>query len=218
MDGSLYSDMINFARANNRRIHMAARHARVGVPICMHPAANCRDVPEDGSCALEGPRYYMRPPAAVCSKGHMHISDKFLATNKSHDLILEDEVHMSDDFSVWINNTRRWPENADMIRLERWRTLRLLVNKISITHLRHRIARVYDSHVGPVGHIITCHGTPTPLRQKLRRGYSELASSASRWITVLTGEEKPDFSTYAHECRTAPSTAHELFREKVIKR
>jgi len=273
MDQCLHSEMINLARASDRREHMTAELARVGVKTVMHPAIDCRQVPEDdiyAQVALEGPWGYMHPPAAACTLSHLLIWERFLETDKTHCLIMEDDIHMADDLGQWVSDLGWWPADADIVKLERWRgrTLKILLDQAGSTHLGRRIARMYNRHVGSAGYIITRHAAevllsnrPLPMtvdnllfnsnaspaarklkiyqvqpalvvqgneppgwvqpptakyrpegwmlvRQKLRRGWYEIAYPLSTWVKLITGAAKLEPVTYAEVTPSPSAPAH----------
>ena len=171
MDQSLHSEMVNLTRATDRRAHMQAALAKAGVTSTMHPAVDCREVSEDkiyAQVSLEGPWGYMHPPAAACTLSHLLIWERFLATDKTHCLILEDDIHMADDLGQWVDDLGWWPEDADIVKLERWRgrTLKILLDQNAKTHLGRRIARMYTRHVGSAGYIINRHAAEVLLAQR----------------------------------------------------
>lgn len=212
MDQCLHSEMVNLARATDRRIHMTAELERAGVTAAMHPAVDCRDVPEQdiyAQVALEGPWGYMHPPAAACTLSHMHIWERFLATEKSHCLVLEDDIHIAPDLGQWVDDLGWWPADGDIVKLERWRgrTLKLLLDQQSRTHMGRRLARLHTRHVGSAGYIITRHAAQTLLKkQPLPMTVDNLlfnmnASHAARKLTVyqvqpalvVQGNEPPNW-------------------------
>ncbi|MCX7567235.1 glycosyltransferase family 25 protein [Sulfitobacter sp. F26169L] len=171
MDNTLHSEMVNLARATDRREHMKAELAKAGVTTTMHPAVDCREVSEDEIYAqvmLEGPWGYMHPPAAACTVSHMLLWERFLKTDKTHCLILEDDIHMSSELGDWVADLGWWPEDADIVKLERWRgkTLKLLLDQSAPEYMGRRIARMYNRHVGSAGYIINRHAAEVLLAQR----------------------------------------------------
>jgi glycosyl transferase family 25 len=276
MDSRLYSEMVNLARAADRRAHMQAELANAGVSAAMHPAVDCREVPEARiyeHVSLEGPWGYMHPPAAACTLSHLHIWERFLQTGKSHCLILEDDIHISPELGKWMDDLDWWPKDADIVKLERWRakTLKILLDRTYHTHLGRRIAPMYSRHVGSAGYILTRHAAqvlaarrPLPMtvdnllfninaspaarklrvyqvqpalvtqgneppgwvppaladyrpkgamlaRQKLKRGYYELAYPLSTWRKLLTGSVQLEAVTYAEAAHAASAPAHPAY-------
>lgn len=275
MDSCVHSEMVNLARSNDRRAHMTHEMSLAGVTATMNPAVDYRDVSEADIYAkvcLEGPWGYVHPPAAACTVSHMKVWERFLETDKTHCLIMEDDIHISPELGHWMDNLDWWPEGADIVKLERWRarTLKVLLDQSNTTYLGRKVARMYNRHVGAAGYIITRHAAqtllaqcPLPLvvdnllfninaspaarkleiyqvhpalvtqgneppnwvkpesvshrpkgwvllRQKLKRGYYELAYPLSTWIKLLTGAAKLEFVTYAEAAPTASAPAHPL--------
>ena len=171
MDTCLHSEMINLARATDRRAHMTAALARAGISAAMHPAVDSREIPQDeiyAQVAQEGPWGYVHPPAAACTLSHMHVWERFLATDKTHCLVLEDDIHMADDLDSWLADLGWWPKDADIVKLERWRgrSLKILLARNAPVHLGRRIARMYNRHVGAAGYIVTRQAAQTLLAQR----------------------------------------------------
>lgn len=273
MDSRLHSEMVNLARAADRRAHMTAELDRVGVVATMHPAVDCRDTPSAeiyAQVSMEGPWGFVHPPAAACTLSHLHIWERFLASDKTYCLILEDDIHMADDLAKWTADLGWWPADADIVKLERWRgrSLKILLDQRSTRHLGRRIARMHNRHVGSAGYIITRHAAqvllekrPLPMtvdnllfnlnaspaagklvvyqiqpalvvqgneppgqvhragtkhrpegwmliRQKLKRGYYELAYPLSTWSKLLTGRAKLEPVLYAEVAPAASRPAH----------
>jgi glycosyl transferase family 25 len=72
---------------------------------------------------------------------------------------LEDDVHLATDLGEWTRDLRWWPQDADIVKLERWRarTLKVLLDTDAAVHKGRRIARQRTRHVGAAGYMLTRH-------------------------------------------------------------
>ena len=160
MDEALYIEMINLAGATDRRDHMKTELAQCNVAAEMHPAVDVSEVSEDELYAQvmrEGPWGYVAPTQAACTVSHLQVWQRFLNSDKTHCLVLEDDIHISPELGHWTGSLAWWPADADIVKLERWRgrTLKILLDQEASTHLGRRISRMYSRHVGAAGYVLS---------------------------------------------------------------
>lgn len=275
MDTQLYSEMVNLTRASDRKQNMTTELARSGVQTEMSPAVDCHTVITEEIYAhvkREGPWGFIHPPAAACTLSHMKIWERFLQTDRTHCLVLEDDIHISPELGQWTDDLSWWPEDAGIVKLECWRakTLKILLDRVRASYLGRQLVRMYNRHVGSAGYILTRNAArallayhPAPLtvdnllfslnaspaarhfkvyqvqpaliiqgneppgwvkpttakyrpegwmlvRQKLKRGYYELAYPLSTWAKFLTGRATLEPVTYAATVIDAAAPAHPI--------
>jgi len=155
----LYSEVINLASAQDRRDHMRAELSRAGVPGEFFPAFDYREHEAEEVhqyCLDDGPWGKFFQPHLACTISHSLAWDRFLASDADIALIMEDDIHISPETGKWLNDLSWWPEDADIVKIERQDDARLLVlleNKCT-TYLGRKITRLLTRHTGAGGYLI----------------------------------------------------------------
>lgn len=169
----VYCEMINLDVDQDRRQHMAAELARAGVEARVFPGFDYRT---EGTAALEancrpfGPWGVFHPQNMACTLSHAAAWERFLQTDLPYALVLEDDVFLSPELGAWLNDMSWWPADADMVKIERWRSkndgLFVLLGETEVTHLDRSVARLYSRHVGAAGYILSRKAAQMLLDQK----------------------------------------------------
>lgn len=156
----LYIEMINLARAEERRTRMRAELAKAGVDAQFFPAFDSAS--EDPAqmqrqCKAEGPWGPFHSTNMAITISHAQVWERFLKTDAEFCLVMEDDVFVSTDLGNWLEDLSWWPADADVVKLERWRArrLRVLLSSHHTHHRGRRIARLLSRHVGAAGYILT---------------------------------------------------------------
>jgi glycosyl transferase family 25 len=159
---SVYIEMINLGRAADRRAHMRPELARAGFAAAFHPAFDFTEHPEAEiltRCAREGPwgTFHISNMAATIS--HAQAWERFLASDATHCLILEDDIFISPDLGAWLADLDWWPPHADIVKLERWRSrneaVKVLMEPPLATHKGRNIQRLLSRHMGAAGYMLS---------------------------------------------------------------
>lgn len=160
MPRRLHIEMINLARAGERRERMRAELAQAGVQAEFHPAFDSST--EDRAallehCRPEGPWGIFHETNMAVTISHAQVWERFLASDAELCLVMEDDVFIAPDLGAWLDDLSWWPADADMVKLERWRARRLkvLLSNRDTVHRGRRIARLLSRHVGAAGYILT---------------------------------------------------------------
>ena len=108
----------------------------------------------------QGPWGPMHNHAKGCLLSHLDALKGFVAGTASHALILEDDVYLSDDLPLWTNSLEWWPDDAHVIKLERWRDdrLYLLLDRESGTYANRTLQKLHSRHSGTGGYMISRTG------------------------------------------------------------
>ena len=155
----IYCEMINLARATERRAWMADELAQAGLSPQIHPAFDHTVEGEEKLqtlCRPEGPWGVFHRANMACTISHLHVWQRFLASPASHCLVLEDDVFIAPDLGQWVDDLGWWPGDADIVKIERWpaKTLKVLMQSHS-RHRGRRIDRLLSRHTGAAGYILS---------------------------------------------------------------
>lgn len=155
----LHAEMINLARAADRRAHMRAEMARAGMTAEFHPAFDFKEHTLDevhAYCRDEGPWGKFVHPHQACTISHSLAWERFLASDADLALIMEDDIHIAPETGAWLDDLSWWPADADIVKLERWNDerVRVLLEEGGATHRGRRIQKLLTRHMGAAGYII----------------------------------------------------------------
>ncbi|MEP2641860.1 glycosyltransferase family 25 protein [Roseobacter sp.] len=156
----LYTEMINLARADERRVHMHAELAQAGIDAQFFPAfdSSTEALAEmHRQCQPEGPWGLFHTANMAITISHARVWERFLASDADLCLVMEDDVFIAPDLRQWLDDLSWWPADADMVKLERWRgrSLKVLLSARGTSHHGRRVARLLSRHVGAAGYIMT---------------------------------------------------------------
>lgn len=207
----LHIEMINLARATLRRENMQLELAKAGVAAHFEPAF---DISEHGEgalaphCATDGPWGKLHPGNMACTLSHGLAWERFLASDADYCVVFEDDVFISTDMGAWLADMSWWPEDAQLVKLERWRgrSLKVLLDKDGPTHMDRQLRRMWSRHVGSAGYILNRAGAERMMAHRPFRLtidnflFNANASPAARGVTiyqvtpalVVQGNEPPD--------------------------
>jgi len=159
---SVHVDMINLHRDTARRALAAETLEGVGLSVSFVPAV---DFVETGledllrECKPEGPWGVFKAQDMAGTLSHARAWERFLATDATHCLILEDDVFIARDIALWLDDLQWWPPGADIVKLERWRSQQnmtlAVLEKPAVTHRHRAVSRLLSRHVGAAGYILT---------------------------------------------------------------
>ena len=156
---TVYVEMINLERDAERRAHMTRALAEARVDAHIPAAFDLRTAPEgvlDKYTSAEGPWGQLPDQDRACTISHMRSWQRFLDSDATHCLILEDDIHISSELHLWLDDLGWWPEDADVVKIERWRgrAFKVLLQRHS-NHLGRHISRLLSRHVGGAGYMLT---------------------------------------------------------------
>ncbi len=157
----VYAEMVNLARASDRRDRMRAELAAAKVDCLFEPGVDMNEHPLSdllNECSASGPLGAFPIPHMAATLSHARIWERFLATNKSYCLVFEDDIFISPELERWLADLDWWPEDADIIKLEHWPVAKnlVLVEKAPNAHVHgRRLARIFTRHMGAAGYMLS---------------------------------------------------------------
>ena len=170
---SVYCEMINLERDSDRLSLMREELARAGLSAHVFPAYDfSKDDPAtmERLCRKEGPWGVFHKQDMACTISHAAVWERFLASDAEFALVLEDDVFISPELGAWLADMSWWPADADLVKIERWRSrnnaLRVLLDSKSTRVLGRRLSRLYSRHVGAAGYILTRRAAELLLAEK----------------------------------------------------
>lgn len=156
---TLHIELLNLARDSDRLALMRGELAKAGLDARTTPGLDYRTAGTgdlEKYCKPEGPWGTFHLQNMACTISHMRAWERFIASDATHCLVLEDDVFIAPDLGAWLADLSWWPQGADMIKVERWQSPRLKV--LLERHSEHRgraISRLLSRHVGAAGYVMT---------------------------------------------------------------
>lgn len=156
----LHVEMINLARATERRDHMRAELAQARLTAAFHPAFDLRAHSREEMlehCRAEGPWGVFNDSNMAITISHARVWERFLASDAELCLVMEDDVFIAPELGDWLDDLNWWPADADIVKLERWRArnLRILLQDVGRAHRGRALKRLLSRHVGAAGYMLT---------------------------------------------------------------
>ena len=159
---SVYIEMINLGRAADRRAHMRPEMARAGFEAIFHPAFDFTEHAETdilSRCKREGPWGTFHTPNMAATISHALAWERFLASDANHCLIMEDDIFIAPELGAWLKDLSWWPADADIVKLERWRSkngkVRVLMEPPTATHRGRALRKLLSRHMGAAGYMLS---------------------------------------------------------------
>lgn len=229
----VYCEMINLARAQSRRALMTPELQSAGVPAHIHPAFDFRADTSDTLDRLTrtfGPWGVFKPQDRAVTISHARVWERFLDSGHSHCLVLEDDVFIAPDLGQWLQDLSWWPSDAQIVKLEHWRSTSLKVlMRPGTAHLGREVRRMLSRHTGAAGYMLTRDAAKALLAQQPytltvdQLLFNLNASPTARRLgvcqvtpaLVVQGNEPPDDGAN-YEGRGRP-TGWLLFRQRALR-
>lgn len=215
---SVYVEVINLARATERRAHMQAELAKAGIEAAFPPAFDMKEHEPAvmlQHCMAEGPWGTFQPGNMACTISHEMAWERFMASDAAFCVILEDDVFISPDIAAWLRDMSWWPDDAHLVKIERWngRSTKVLLAKDGPHHLGRELRRLFGRHVGSAGYILNREGARRMLEHRPfavsidNYLFNRNASPAAR--SVVTYQVSPALVQQGNEPAGAePSLSH----------
>ncbi len=229
----VYCEMINLARAQARRDLMAPMLRAAGIGAEIHPGY---DYNQDPRSELErltrdfGPWGLFKQRDRAVTVSHARVWQRFLETEAPYCLVLEDDVFVSPELGLWLEDLSWWPADTGIVKIERWRSRTLKILMLSGTeHLGRSVRRLLSRHTGAAGYFLTREAAQALLDQApFRLTVDQLlfnlnASAAARRLgvaqitpaLVVQGNEPPD--TPDPRISRGRPAGKTLFRQKLLR-
>lgn len=108
-------------------------------------------------CRAEGNWGYFQTKDMACTLSHAKAWEALLASDADVALILEDDVFLSPDTSVWLADLSWWPKDAGIVKFERWRAnkLQVALGKDGFSHLGREVRPMLSRHAGGAAYVIS---------------------------------------------------------------
>lgn len=108
-------------------------------------------------CRPEGRWGYFQTKDMACTLSHARAWEALLASDAEVALVLEDDVFLSPDTGVWLEDLSWWPADAGIVKLERWRANRLKVALCNdgVSHLGRDVRGMLSRHAGGAAYVIS---------------------------------------------------------------
>ncbi|GGH38659.1 hypothetical protein GCM10010973_34040 [Cribrihabitans marinus] len=147
-------------QATGRAALMERELHRAGLSATRIDAVDCAQLSRDDllrDCRPEGPWGYFQTKDMACTLSHAKAWLAFLASGAEVALILEDDVFLSPELGDWLADMSWWPEDAGLVRFERWRSprLRVTLGRGGRSHLGRDIRRMRSRNPGGAAYAIS---------------------------------------------------------------
>lgn len=139
---------------------MDAEFARIGMEVRYFTAVDAATTTDQtfaATFAATGPLGALGRGDMACTLSHFALLEAFLETDADYALALEDDAVLAADLPRWLSDVSWVPEDADIVKLERFEAagLVVLLAPERARHLGRRISRILSRHSGTAGYLIT---------------------------------------------------------------
>ena len=157
------SYLLFLARADKRRGRMRRTLAEAGIKAEFVEAVDVETTSKEyllSSCKSDGPWGVFQLGNMACTISHALAWERFLASDAQYAAIFEDDIFISPELQLWLQDMGWWPEDCALVRLEFWcsRTLRVILGTRAQTHLGRKIAPLLSRNPGSAGYIVNREG------------------------------------------------------------
>ncbi|MEE9387280.1 MAG: glycosyltransferase family 25 protein [Paracoccaceae bacterium] len=157
---SVLVSVVNLSRATQRRKIMQEQLTKIDISARFWPAVDASEPKSHAELkeiSVSGDWGNMGLHDRACTLSHLKLLEDFLVRDEAYCLILEDDVYLSAELQHWISDMSWWPENADIVKIERWRDdkLVLVLDKIETHHAGRRLAELHSRHSGGAGYFVS---------------------------------------------------------------
>ncbi|WP_298850612.1 glycosyltransferase family 25 protein [uncultured Ruegeria sp.] len=224
--------LIGLERATGRARLMEQELQKAGLSATRVNAVDCDAATREDflrDCRAEGPWGYFHTKDMACTLSHAKAWEAVIASGAKQALILEDDVFLTPELADWLNDPSWWPEDADIVRFERWRSTKLYValGRKRLVHLGRELRLMRSRHPGGAAYALTRQAAQHFLTQKpydiTLDGllFNPSASAAARQVNIYQvipamveqGNEAPD--EYQMGAPRARPKGWPLVRQKV---
>lgn len=170
----LYTEMLNIERAKDRKALMLSELKTKNIEAQFFKAVDFKETKKDeilAECLPNGPwgQFHIQNMAATLS--HSSAWERFLESDAEICFIMEDDIHISEDLELWLNDLSWWPDDADIIKLECWieklnKKGAILFENPGKRHLNRKVKRLLTRHMGAAGYLLTRKAAKRLLKSK----------------------------------------------------
>ncbi|MTI03061.1 glycosyltransferase family 25 protein [Roseibium sp. RKSG952] len=163
--------LIGLERATGRARLMEQELQKAGLSATRVNAVDCDAATREDflrDCSSEGPWGYFQTKDMACTLSHAKAWEAVIASGAEQALILEDDVFLTPELATWLDDPSWWPEDADIVRFERWRSTKLYValGRKRQSHLGREIRLMKSRHPGGAAYALTRKAAQHFLAQK----------------------------------------------------
>lgn len=148
--------VISVASAEERRRHMAAEFQRHGLGFDFFDAVTPDTVAATSArLGLRLEHCTLKPSEVGCLLSHVALWQQVVDRDLPYAAIFEDDIHLGRDAGRLLADTAWWPQDADIVKLERFYT-RVLVQATAVPLPGgRRLAVLREKHMGAGGYIVS---------------------------------------------------------------
>ncbi len=163
--------MISLDRAQGRQDRMRAALDDAGLEAEFVSAVDLLGTPEEelrAHCKSFGPWGVFAPGNMACTLSHAKSWKRFLKSDADIALILEDDVFLSPELRLWLQDLTWWPPTSDLVKIEHWRSksLKVILGTPFSAHLGREIAPLLSRNPGAAAYLLTRRGAERLLAYK----------------------------------------------------
>ena len=138
------SFLLSLARADERRERMRRTLAEAGIKAEFVEAVGVETTSKEdllSSCKSDGPWGVFQPGNMAFTISHALVWERFLASDAQYAAIFEDDIFISPELQLWLQDMGWWPEDCALVRLEFWcsRALRFILGTRAQTYLGRKL-------------------------------------------------------------------------------
>lgn len=139
---------------------MQAALASAGIEAQFVPAVDLHETSEAEllrQCKSFGPWGAFAPGNMACTLSHARVWERFLDSGADAALVFEDDVFISAELRLWLEDLSWWPEGCGLVNIEFWRSdsLRVLLGTDGTQHLDRELAPMLSRNPGSAGYLVT---------------------------------------------------------------
>ena len=149
---------VNLDRSPERRSHMEAALAKAGIEAERIAAVDGSEMSEEERRAWSppGPGRLLLPGEIGCFLSHRRGWERFLATEATHALFMEDDAVLSSHFGDVLRRMPKWSRGTHIVQLEvREHGRRLVGHGGRWIGTGHRLRRLHDPAMGTAAYVLS---------------------------------------------------------------
>ncbi|HWA89375.1 MAG TPA: glycosyltransferase family 25 protein [Rhizomicrobium sp.] len=152
--------LVNLGRRPDRLAAMTAQLTRLGLPFERFDAVDAKTVDPAilrGPFAASGPLGNLSPGDMACTYSHIHIWRMIAAGPDDYAVVLEDDIHLSDDAPEFLRDSDWIPKGVELVKPERYGDENQLVvlGRPRYTVKGRTLAPLLSRHTGTGGYIVS---------------------------------------------------------------
>ncbi|KIC26284.1 glycosyltransferase family 25 protein [Leisingera sp. ANG-M6] len=152
--------MISLERAAGRHAAMRAALADARIEAEFVPAVDLQTTPESEllkQCRSFGPWGAFAAGNMACTLSHARVWETFLDSDADIALVFEDDVFISPELRLWLDDLSWWPDGCGLVNIEFWRSdsLRVMLGTGGTARHGRSLAPMLSRNPGSAGYLVT---------------------------------------------------------------